>query len=804
MKNRNNLKLSSDALNKLSFDDFSKAVKTLEFEKIRAKLINYCPIEAAHERILSLSPSVSAEEIKTRLKETSEAKTLIMTKSTPSLSGTRDITSHLARAEKGSCLNMKELLDICSLLKVCSSLKVYFNTVGDDSLLNVYVSKIHENKYLEDRLSSSISSEDIMADTASDTLYEIRRKIKSASSRVREVLQKYISGSDTKYLQENIVTTRNGRYVIPVKAEYKNEIKGLVHDSSASGATVFIEPMAVVEANNELRTLESQEKAEIERILYELTGECTRFSSDLTQSLEAIISIAVIFAKADFSLDYDCCEPIINNDRYLRFIEARHPLLDKSKVVPTNVYLGKSFTTLVITGPNTGGKTVTLKTIGLLSMMAQSGLHIPAKDGSTLPVFDGILADIGDEQSIEQSLSTFSAHMVNIVDILSRYSQNSLVLFDELGAGTDPIEGAALAQTILENVTERGTLCAATTHYAELKAYALDAKNVTNASCEFDIKTLKPTYRLMIGMPGRSNAFAIARKLGLPEGLISKANSKINKEARSFEGLIGRLEEDRIELETQKEHAKKLKEKAQAMFDVSEKQRLEFNKRIEEEGEKAEAKASELLERARQSADFVFAQLQEIQRKKDAENFKELLAKSQDEVRKALGIAELNNKIGEKIEAEYKPPRDYVKGDNVTIASLGKQGVIDKIDGENVTVLIGSARFKTKLKELRLITEKKDSDKKKSGARTPRKMLEAKSEVDVRGFIGDDAIFVVDKFLDDAVLSGLINVRIIHGKGTGALRKALWDYFKRDSRIKEYRLGTFGEGDSGVTVVTLK
>ena len=803
MKSRNNLKLSSDNLNKLSFDDFSKAVKTLEFDKILKILASYCQIEAAHSKIFEIMPSVSAEEIKKRLKETSEAKLLILTKSSPSLTGTRDITSHIARAEKGSCLNMKELLEIGSLLKVCNSLKVYFNTVSEDSTLFSYLTHIHDNKFLEERITRCIVSEDIMADNASDALYEIRRKIKNASSKVKDVLNKYISG-DSKYLQENIVTTRNGRYVIPVKAEYKNEIKGLIHDASASGATVFIEPMGVVEANNELRTLEAQEKVEIERILYELTSECTRFSSDLLQSFDAIISLSIIFAKAEFSLAYDCCEPIINNDKYLRLNEARHPLLDKNKVVPTNIYLGKSFTTLVITGPNTGGKTVTLKTIGLLSLMAQSGIHIPAKDGTTVPVFDGILADIGDEQSIEQSLSTFSAHMVNIVDILTRYSTNSLVLFDELGAGTDPIEGAALAQTILETITDRGALCAATTHYAELKAYALDAKNVTNASCEFDIKTLKPTYRLMIGMPGRSNAFAIARKLGLSEGIINKANSKINKETRSFEGLIGKLEADRIEMETQKEHAKKLKEKAQAMFDVSEKQRLEFNKRIEEEGERAEAKANELLERARESADLVFAQLQEIQRKKDAENFKELLAKSQDEVRKALGIAELNNKIGEKIEAEYKPPRDFIKGDNVVIASLGKEGVIDKIDGQKVTVLIGSARFNTKLKELRLITDKKDDGKKKSASRTPRKMMEAKSEVDVRGFIGDDAIFVVDKFLDDAVLSGLINVRIIHGKGTGALRKALWDYFKRDKRIADFRMGTFGEGDSGVTIVTLK
>ncbi len=803
MNKKNNLTLSSYALNSINTDCFAKAVRTLEFDKILNKLASYCQITSALEKILEIRPSVSASEIKTRLKETSEAKLLIQTKSSPSLGTVKDISNHILRLEKDSCLTMGELLDIACLLKVCSSLKVYFNAVSDESLLSKHIAKIHENKFLEEKISLSIVSEEIMADNASDALYDIRRKMRTAQSKVKESLQKYITGQEsTKMLQEAIVTTRNGRYVIPVKAEYKNEIKGLVHDSSASGATVFIEPMAVVEANNELRTLEAKEKAEIERILYEISSECSRFLADIIESYDAVCLLSIIFAKAEFSLDYDCCEPFINDDGYLRLNEARHPLLDRNKVVPTNIYLGKSFTTLVITGPNTGGKTVTLKTIGLLSMMAQSGLHIPAKDGSTLPVFDGILADIGDEQSIEQSLSTFSAHMVNIVDILSSYSKNSLVLFDELGAGTDPVEGAALAQTILESVTERGALCASTTHYAELKAFALETKGVTNASCEFDVKTLKPTYRLMIGMPGRSNAFAIARKLGLSEGLIKKADSKINKDAKSFEGLIGRLEENRIELETQKEHAKKLKEKAQAMYDISEKQRLEFNKRIEEENEKAEKKAAELLERARASADFVFSELQEIQRKKDSENFKELLEKSQQDVRKALGIASEGLKIGEKIEAEYKPPRDFVKGDNVTIASLGKQGIIEKLDGENVTVLIGSARFKTKLKELRLNTEKEKQ--KPNQSRTPRKMMEAKSEVDVRGFIGDDAIFVVDKFLDDAVLSGLINVRIIHGKGTGALKKAIWDAFRRDSRIKEIRLGTFGEGDSGVTVMTLK
>ncbi len=801
---RNNLSISSDELNAVYRDDFEKALSTLEFDKVLELLISFCPVDACRDKILNIKPSVSAETIKRTLKEVSDAKTLIQVKSYPSFSGVRDISNHLARAKKGAALNMKELLDVAALLRECTSCLVYFNGLSESSTLNIYVKNISQKKFLEEKISTSIASEELMADNASSELYDIRRKMRNAQNKVRDTLQKYVSGSESsKYLQENIITTRNGRYVIPVKSEYKNEIKGLIHDASSSGATVFIEPMAVVEANNELRTLEAREKEEIARILQELTSEVLRFGDDLEENYTTLCELAVIFAKARMSLEYVCCEPEINDRKYIRLNKARHPLLDKRNVVPIDVYLGKSFTTLVITGPNTGGKTVTLKTIGLFCLMAQSGLHIPAEDGSTLPVLDGIHADIGDEQSIEQSLSTFSAHMVNIVDILSSFSPRSLILFDELGAGTDPVEGAALAQSILEKVTQRGALCAATTHYAELKAYALEAESVTNASCEFDVETLKPTYRLSIGMPGRSNAFAIAGKLGLSKAIIQSAQSKIDGEARSFEGLIGKLEQTRIELENQKQRADKMKKQAEEMFQNSEKQRLEFNRRMEQENAKAEKKASELLERARSSADYVFDQLQEIQRKKDAENFKELLEKSRDDVRKSLGIADIGTKIGEKIELEYKPPRDFTKGDKVIMADLGKQGEIESIDGETAVILIGSARLKAKIKSLRLV-EEKDVKKQKNVSHSLRKMTEIKSETDVRGLIGDDAIFVVDKFLDDAVLSGLESVRIIHGKGTGALRKALWDYFKRDPRIKTHRLGTFGEGDAGVTVVTLK
>lgn len=802
MKEKNNLYLNSDNLNRISSDDFSRACKTLEFDKVLEILSSYASTEGAKAEIMNITPSVSPEIIREKLKQVSEAKIYIETKGTPSFNSAKNIESHIELAAKGGMLSMKALLEIAGVLTAVMSLESYLSLSEKAPLLAALRSSLIPNKYLRDRITSAIISEDLMSDNASDKLFDIRRSIKAASNKIKDVLSKYTSGADSKYLQENIVTIRNGRYVVPVKNEHKNDVKGLIHDTSASGSTVFIEPMQVVEANNKLRTLEAQEKEEIERILYELSAECDRFSGDILASYKVLTNLAVIFAKAEMSAAFSACEPVINTEKYVNLISARHPLLNKKKVVPINVYLGKNFTTLVITGPNTGGKTVTLKTIGLFSLMAQSGIHIPAADGSSLPVFDSILADIGDEQSIEQSLSTFSAHMVNIVEILKIFTPNSLILFDELGAGTDPIEGAALAQSILERVTSCKCLCASTTHYAELKAYALDTPGVSNASCEFDVKTLRPTYKLNIGLPGRSNAFAIASRLGISDEIIKASKAKIDNGTRSFEGLIGKLERQRIDLESKKETTEKKLAHAEKMYGEAEKLRTEFNSRIEQESRKAEQKAADLLERARAAADYVFDQLQEIQRQKDSEDFKKKLEETRDNVRRNLGMVSKDMKIAEKIEVEYKPPREFKVGDDVQLADLGKNGVIASIDGENVVVTMGSAKIKTKKDKLRLLDKKEE--KKSSGPRTPRKMMEAKSELDVRGFTGDDAIFMVDKYLDDALLSSLPSVRIIHGKGTGALRKALWNYFKQDKRISSYRLGTFGEGDAGVTVITLK
>ncbi len=802
MNKNNNLYLNSDNLNKIAIDDFERSCKTLELDKVLEKVAEYAATEGAREKISSLRPSVSIEKIKEMQKQVSEAKLYVETKGTPSFGGAKDITRHIELARKGAMLSMQMLLDVAGVLSSIMALESYLTLSDKAPLLSLYREQLKPNKFLRDKITTAIVSEELMADNASDKLYDIRRKIKNESNKIRDVLAKFTSGSDSKYLQEHIVTTRSGRYVVPVKSEYRSEVKGLIHDTSSSGSTVFIEPMQVVEANNRLRSLEAEEKAEIERILYALSAECERFSADILAGYTVLTELAVIFAKSEFSAAYHCSEPVMNTNKYVNLISARHPLLDQKKAVPISVHMGKKFTTLVITGPNTGGKTVTLKTIGLLSLMAQTGLHIPADDGSTLPVFDSILADIGDEQSIEQSLSTFSAHMVNIVEILKTFTPNSLILFDELGAGTDPIEGAALAQSILERVTECKCLCASTTHYAELKAYALDTEGVTNASCEFDVQTLRPTYRLSIGLPGRSNAFAIASRLGISQEIIKASKAKIDNGTRSFEGLIGKLEKQRLELEGKKETTDKKLAHAEKMYDEAEKLRQQFNAKVENENRKAEQKAQELLERARASADYVFDQLQELQRQKDAEDFKKKLEETRENVRQSLGMVSKDMKIADKIEVEYTPPREYAVGDTVILADFGKEGIISSIDGENVVVAMGSAKIKTTKKKIRLA--QKTEDKKTKATHTPRKMMDVKSEIDVRGFICDDAIFMIDKFIDDAVMSSLQTIRIIHGKGTGALRKGLWDYFKHDKRISSYRMGSFGEGDAGVTVLTLK
>lgn len=799
--------LLSQSIDELTFEGFRRAFVSLEFDKIIDMLCECTSVEGSREQLKNIKPSVSIENIRYMQKQTSEAKQMMASKGTPSFGGVRNISQSIERCEKGAPLNMAELLHVAGVLQSARSVAEYFAGYkgSEEFLLNDIASAVSPNKFLEELITTSIISEEQMADTASPELYDIRRKIRSASNRIRENLQKYVSGGGSKFLQENIVTTRNGRFVIPVKSEYRSEIKGLVHDTSASGSTLFVEPMNVVEANNEIRVLQAKEETEIERILYHISSECARFCDSLRANYDNLCALAAVFAKAELSFRMEATEPIISKKPVVELISARHPLLDKEKVVPINVYLGKKYNMLVITGPNTGGKTVTLKTLGLFSLMAQCGLHIPAGDGSTVPVFDSILADIGDEQSIEQSLSTFSAHMVNIVSILKKITARSLVLFDELGAGTDPLEGAALAEAILETVRKTGCLCAATTHYAELKAYALSNEGVSNASCEFDVETLRPTYRLMIGLPGKSNAFAIAQRLGIPEGIVESAKEAMTGETLRFETLIEQLETQKSHYENEKQKAKKLREELSEMHRKTREERERFNKRLEAENERAEKQARAMVEQARASADYIFAELDRVKKQRDSENLAESLAKAKQDVRQKLG--EAGKKLGntpQKLEEDYVLPRELRKGDTVTLRDIGKTGTVLSVDGENVTVQAGIIKTKTKVKNLILEEEVATPEKNVKLSKAPRTALSVSTEIDVRGMIGDDAWFAVDKYLDEAVLANLNQVTIIHGKGTGALRAALTGFLRRDKRVKTMRAGMFGEGDSGVTVVTLK
>ncbi len=816
-KTEENIIYSNDILSN-SNGAFENCIGTLEFDKILEKLCVFAPFPACVDIIKHMRPSVSYNNICEMQKETSEARDLILKKGAPSFYGVVDITDTVFRAKKGASLNTHELLSVAEVLRCVSSLVGYFgNTVNEASSLFKFSSRLIPNKFLYETITNAIIGEDIISDNASGELYDIRRKIKNIGNKVRESLQKYImSPQYSKVLQENIVTIRNGRYVLPVKAEYKNEINGLVHDTSASGATLFIEPMTVVEANNELRVLSAREAAEIEKILYRLTSEVLRFSDVIENDFKCLLEIGVVFAKAELSSSMDATSPIINQKKIIELIKARHPLLDKDKCVPIDISVGKKYKMLVITGPNTGGKTVSLKTLGLFSLMAQSGLHIPCAEGSTVPVFTSILADIGDEQSIEQSLSTFSAHMVNIVGILSRLDENSLVLFDELGAGTDPVEGAALAQAILERVRDVGALCGATTHYAELKVYALETDGVSNASCEFDIETLSPTYKLTIGIPGRSNAFAIAQRLGISNSVIDSANEFIPGQSRRFEEVVSELEETRSRLEKERASVKKLREQLTEEKEAAKKDREELNLKISVLEENAEKEARKLIDSAKATSDYILEEMNELRRKKDAEDFAKAIADSKAKV--SDKIKSTNDKLGlnlEKAQSIYKPSREFQVGDDILVFDLKKEGKITKIDKDFYFVKIGYAKLKTSSDNLRLLSDIEDDmpkqksknkfQRKNGGSMsTPAVSARISAEIDVRGMIGDDAWMAVDKYIDEALLANLPSVTVIHGKGTGALRQAIQSRLRRDKRVDSIRNGAYGEGDSGVTVITLK
>ena len=796
----------------MSFSE--KTLHTLEFDKICAMLEDCAETEGAKALARSLRPSADTQTVLRRQARTSDARRLADAKGAPSFGHIRDISAACERAEKGAVLSMRELLDVANVLRTARTLQDYH--LGNhpfDTVLDEVFDRLIPDRRLEERISRAIPAEDMMADEASPLLADIRRKIRNENAKIKEALQKLITGN-AKYLQENIVTMRGGRYVIPVKAECKSEVKGLIHDTSSTGATIFIEPMAVVDANNEIRILETKEEREIERILAELSALVGSQSDALWLNYKNINELAFAFACGELSARMKGVSPHLSGDRRVDLVAARHPLIDKEKVVPIHLSLGEDYDTLVITGPNTGGKTVTLKTLGLFALMTQAGLHIPCDPSSAICMYDDILVDLGDEQSIEQSLSTFSSHMVNIVAIVRQVGPRTLVLFDELGGGTDPVEGAALAVSIIESVREAGAACVATTHYAELKAYALDTPGVNNASCEFDVETLKPTYRLVIGAPGKSNAFAISAKLGLPTDIIDRARLMVSSDNKNFETFIEKLENSRVQMEKEREEAARLREELEHMRAQAQTEIQKETASARREAEKARQKAVAMVQSAKASCDFLYEQMEKMRKAQASQKAAEELEAARRAVRDHLrATGDMFDPVEESEEEDqdYVLPRPLHKGDRVRLVTVNQEGVLtDEPKNGMVTVQAGVLRTKARLSDLRLLTDGngshggKKQDRPKPSTVSVDRAHGFRDEIDLRGMTGDEAWFAVDKYLDEAVMNGIQSVRLIHGKGTGALKAALWKYLKGDRRIASFRLGRYGEGDGGVTVVEMK
>ncbi len=791
-------------------NQYEKSVATLELPAVLDQLAQEAVSAGAKEKARSLSPCADAAEVGKRLAETSAAKNMMIVKGSPSFSGVKDVRASLSRADRGGMLNIRELLDIAAVLSASRQARSYGAGNGreEKSCIDYLFASLQSNRYLEEKITASIAGEEELADAASPELAAIRRLIRAASARVREALQKIISSpSYAKALQDPIITMRSERYVVPVKAECKNIVPGLIHDVSASGATVFIEPMAAVKANNELRQLHAREKTEIERILMALSAECAEYGEDISRDFEILVTLDLIFAKAKLSYKMDGMAPLLT-EREIRLRRARHPLLSRETVVPIELELARDYDTLVITGPNTGGKTVTLKTIGLLCAMAACGLHIPAGDGSAVPVFRQIMADIGDEQSIEQSLSTFSSHMTNIVRILNGCDENTLILFDELGAGTDPTEGAALAIAIIEYARARGAVIAATTHYAELKVYATTKKGVMNASCEFDVTTLRPTYRLLVGIPGKSNAFAISGRLGLSPQIIAEAKTYVKDESASFEATIEKLEQIRQSLERDRIEASKKLAQAEESRKEAAKLKIELSLRLEKAGEKARRDGERIIAEARETAEAAFAEIDRMRESISAQEDHVRTNEARAELRRQLNAAEEKFSEGPAAAASPKKPgRPAVPGDTVEILSMGALALVDSVGKDGLLNLrAGSMHIVARQEEV-CVVENAPTRKKRPSASSSSAALRAEpvsAELDLRGMETLEAIPVMERYIDSAVMGKLETVTIIHGKGTGALRQAVQQNLKSCRAVKSFRLGRYGEGETGVTVVELK
>lgn len=789
-----------------------RALRTIEFHVIKDMLSKHAQSSLGKEIINELMPVCDEQEVQSRLKETTEGQLAILRRGNPPLGGIYDVRTSLKKAEIGAILGLGELLQVSDILRASRSLKQYSNEAPQEQFLKVIdnlIAQLGTNKQLEDAINNAIISEEEISDNASDSLKNIRRQIRDTNSSVKDRLSKIVhSSSYQKFLQDSIVTIREGRYVVPVKQEYRNEIHGLVHDSSASGATLFIEPMAVVEANNKLKELQVKEKIEIERILTKLTEYVAENLDFLNINIETLAKLDFIFAKARFSLEIKAIEPRVNSQGKIRLIKARHPLIDESRVVPIDVYLGDGFNTLVITGPNTGGKTVTLKTVGLFAVMTQSGLHIPAKEESEISIFESIFVDIGDEQSIVQNLSTFSAHMTNISSIVKHADRDSLCLFDELGAGTDPTEGAALAMSILQFLQSIGAKTIATTHYSELKAFALTREGFENASCEFDVESLSPTYRILMGVPGKSNAFEISRRIGLDEVIIDSAKQFISKENVRFEDVIGSLKKDKETTEVERQKAEELRKEIEQMKQEIEVQKREIAKKQQEILLEAREKALEIVEGAKDESEEIISEVRQLSREREEREREKLIRQSKEKLKFAIDREE--NEISRFAVERGKsdaPPKSVRQGDKVYITNIEQYGEILTSPDEhgNLQVQVGIIKVTSNLKNLRLQKEEKIMVvKSESRNISSAKSATISSEINLRGQILEEAIMNVDKYLDDAYLSGLSIVTIVHGKGTGVLRSGIHQFLKGHPHVKAYRIGRYGEGETGVTIVEVK
>ena len=788
-------------------DRFEKSMQTLELPRVLDMLADQAVTEEGKDKARRLRPETDPVEVTALLAETTAAVEKMVLGGSPAFAGVRPVAGSLQRANMGGSLNTRELLDIAKVLAAARSAKEYGEGDAEKKTpIDVLFHSLRPNRFLEDKITGSIVGDGELADSASPELASIRRHMRATESKVRDILQRIISSSQAKYLQESIITQRSGRYVVPVKSEFKNEIPGLVHDLSGSGSTFFIEPMGVVKANNELRELQAKEEKEIDRILAELSAEAASFREDINLDYELLIRLDVIFARAKLSNKMHAMAPGLST-KGLNLRRARHPLLPPKTAVANDLSLGETFDTLVITGPNTGGKTVTLKTIGLLTLMAQCGLHIPAGDGSVVKVCKRVLADIGDEQSIAQSLSTFSSHMSNIVGILEETDDETLILLDELGGGTDPVEGAALASAIIDHARSLGAMVAATTHYAELKVYAMTTPGVENASCEFDVETLAPTYRLLVGIPGKSNAFAIARRLGISEEIIQDAAARVDAENVRFEDVLTKLDHQRQEMEKEQRQAAQLRREMEEASAKAQAYRDQLQKEKEKAEASAKAQARAILDDARRTADQVFQELGDMRKKAQKEQNWQKVNDQRAGLRHKLNEAE--DKLGARPQAAVPPMlRPAKKGDTVTILKTGTQASVLSVNKDGVLQLqAGILRITAKQDEVRVVEGETQSQKaaKQYIRRTEHKLrsLGAKAEVDLRGMTTDEAELTLAQFLDRAMVSNLTQVTVIHGKGTGAVRKAVHAYLKRCKGVASFRLGRYGEGEDGVTIVEL-